>query len=123
MLEKNSYKFDFEGFDEKETNDRLCSLYDVRDMLERVQMTREIAGKDVQDVLNMQFAILDMSANLQEHANNKDYDIWDSVYHSEHLENDLMESQLKKEHDDKMRDTNEIDESQFEVTDQNQRTL
>lgn len=123
MLEKNSYKFDFEGFDEKETNDRLCALYDVRDMLERVQMTREIAGKDVQDVLDMQFAILDMSANLQEHAYNEDYDIWDSVHHSKHLENDLMESHLKKEHDDKMRDTNEIDESQFEVTDQNQRTL
>ena len=123
MLEKNCYKFDFEAFDEKETNDRLCALNDVQDMLERVQMTREIAGGYTTDILEARVAVMGLSSILREYAEIKDYDVWDSVGHRNHLETDLSESQLKKEYDDKMRDTNEIDESQFEMPEQDQRTL
>lgn len=141
MPENNNIEFDF-TYGEAETVDRLKALATVNDTFLRRGMQKALAGGDESDDFSTSSVVLDMLKSLDAYGRAKGYDIEsgfeDGSYpmHVCALGNELFGSPLGQAYDkltddrlgrqrkrDEERFDVAIDESQFEVPDQKQKTL
>lgn len=124
-------KFDWD-FSEAETVDRLKALATTGDMLFRKGMMDDLNGvKDpYRDWWSTGRAVEEIESSLKDYGENKGYDLIPYLKHSNNLLNDLYKTPLMKEHNRfsaEKREAREaevaIDESQFEIPNQSQKTL
>ena len=132
------------NFDEAETNERLIALSLAQDMLFEKRAPDVMNGTiGVMEFVRMDNALNDVKKQLTEYAEDKGYDVTEHSERHKELFNERWHTPLYKEynkfffqylHDDRLahqrnvskNDKEEctvIDESQFEVPDQNQKTL
>lgn len=145
MSENNNVEFTFD-YDEAETVDRLNALTTVKSMLYQRGMQKEVAGDKGFDDMSASFVVWDMYKSLEEYGEAKGYDIESCTQYSiiaserlynsplakaydEHLANNSAKTkELCKQVEEKQKQFEEefgfmFDESQFEMPEQNQRTL
>lgn len=141
MFKDNSVEFDF-TYDEAETVDRLKALATVSDTFLRRGMQKALAGGDESDDFSTSTVVLDMLKSLDTYGRVKGYDLgsaYDPGSYPHHvcaLSEELFSGPLGQAYDkltderlEKRRKREKeifgvaIDESQFEVPDQNQKTL
>lgn len=128
MPENNNVEFTFD-YDEAETVDRLKALTTASHMFMQRGMQKAVAGGDETDDISIGGAVLDMQKELEGYARAKGYDL--GAYHERILkmnEEVFCCSPLEKAYfkaiDEREKEASlKIDESQFEVPNQNQRTL
>lgn len=125
MSENNNVEF---TFDEAETVDRLKALATVNLMFVQRGMQKAVAGGDETDDISISHDVLGMEKELLEYATVKGYDLGSYVEHNKIVSSEVFGSPLEKAYfkrlDEREKEASlEIDESQFEVPNQNQRTL
>ena len=123
------------NFDESETNERLIALANTELTLDEKFMENTVAGVYSKELGNVREFIGDMKMSLLYYGNDKGYNL--IPYCDVYMEMEMKKAQspLKQEYDrifeaqqkiteEYFKSQNvEIDESQFEVPDQNQKTL
>lgn len=132
MSEKNEFNW---NFDEDETNERLISLENTERILYEKFMENTVADVYSEELSNVHEFIGDMKMSLISYGNDKDYNLFPYIGVFMEAQMKQEQSPLKQEFDRvteaqqkrmkeyfKSKDV-EIDESQFEVPDQNQKTL
>lgn len=128
MSENNNVEFDFD-YDEAETIDRLKALTTVSHMFMQRGMQKAVVGGDETDDVYIGGDVLDMQKELEGYARDKGYDL--GAYHERILKMNKevfscspLEKAYFKALDEREKEASlEIDESQFEVPNQNQKTL
>lgn len=128
MPENNNVEFTFD-YDEAETVDRLKALTTVSHMFMQRGMQKAVAGGDETDDVSIGGAVLDMQKELEGYAKAKGYDL--EPYHERIIKMNgevfscsPLEKAYFKALDEREKEASlKIDESQFEVPNQNQRTL
>lgn len=145
MPENNNVEFTFD-YDEAETVERLNALTTVKSMLYQRGMQKELAGDEGFDDMSASFVVWDVYKSLEEYGEAKGYDIKSCTQYSTIASERLYNSPLAKAYDEhsanksakikefcKQVEEREkhlkeefgfmFDESQFEMPEQNQRTL
>ena len=128
MPENNNVEFDFD-YDEAETIDRLRAFTTVNHMFMQRGMQKAVAGGDETYDIHIGADVLHMQKELEEYAKGKGYDL--GPYHERIIELGQevfccspLEKAYFKALDEREKEASlKIDESQFEVPNQNQRTL
>ena len=126
MSEKNEFDWDYT---EAETNERLIALVTTMDTLRGDYTKSEESHEYSSEIFNSNFVLTRMLVGLLSYADNNNYDLGHfndvkSVQGKWRSEREgLISFGSKREGLISKLDDFEIDESQFEVPDQNQRTL
>lgn len=121
------------GYNEAETVDRLKALSTVEDALWRKTMVDDLNGvrnNSGEDAWSLKSSLEKIEMSLADYGENKGYDINPYLDHSVNLISDRVNSPLTEAHQRFLAEKREgkatevtIDESQFEVPNQNQKTL
>ena len=133
MLENNNVGFDFD-YDEDETIDHLKALSTVRCMFERSRLQKIAVGDDESRDDSAISAVDDMTKSLSEYGESKDYDLKPYTMYALKSAVEVCRTPEYKAYEQymddacrrleaKMEGADTIDESQFEMPEQNQRTL
>lgn len=121
------------GYNEAETVDRLKALSTVKDTLWRKTMVDDLNGvrnNSNEDAWSLMSPVENIEMSLADYGKNKGYDLNPYLDHSINLICDRADSPLTEAHNRFLAEKREgkatevtIDESQFEVPNQNQKTL
>ena len=127
MTDNSGVDFEFD-YDEAETVERLKAFTYVHELLERRAMQKDLAGVDSQAERSARRVLDKIETPLQEYSDAKGYDsspshaLWGKYY--EEIGNGPLYEKYEQFLETKYRSKVEvIDESQFEVPNQNQKTL
>lgn len=124
------------NFDEAETNERLIALKTTDLTLRELIMERHVVtGQRPEELTNVRSIVGDMNMSLLSYGTDKGYNLFPYFDAVDEIKMKEAQNPFKQEYDQIMEDSRkkvdeylksknvEIDESQFEVLDQNQRTL